>query len=770
MKAVVMCGGVGSRLRPVTENIPKPLVKVVNRPVLDIVIEKLIESGISEIYLSLGYMANEIIEYCESRKYDAQINFCEEAVPLGTAGGVKNCIQKSDEDIIIVSGDNVFDFDINKIADYHFSSDADITVCGYEVSDPREYGVIMKDDDGSIISFIEKPTWELSDSFLINTGLYIIKGKILDMIPSGKFYDFSNDLFPEIFSIDMRFMCYHAKGFWGDMGEFPALRQVSRDILDGKFREFHFTDRLYLEDTVLENGTIIRAPSVIGEGFSGNNGVVVGPYCVMGENISVGKNSVIEDAIIGNGTRISESCDIKNAVISENVRILSNCYIDENAVLAYGCVIGRFTRIFAGSKIWPGRKIDDESFISKDMFYETPDRISFDIFGLSGKINTGISLSDAVKIGQAFSSISTIDKIGVGADGSHGARIFTDAVSSGLRACGGLVYDFGEMAKVQSYFYSAYCSLDAFIYISLSGDVISFSFYGKYGLPFNSSLARNINNNYRFSSFVFSLTENYKEVFNMSLFPTVYKSYAVKMCGSICYPAEIITETENVILKEILSDVFSKNKSNQKNSILQILINRNGTDAYVVENEKFYSSERILILLCEIEFASGRDVIIPEDAPSIIDDNASKYGRRAYRVFECAKNDIELDNSFILDSLWCFDPVLMCAKLVGIMSSLRINLENLFEKSGEFSLRKSVIELDSKASEIRRMIAESGAVKHDNDTYFVISNRKGKARVRQLGNSNRVRILAESYDMETAKELSVFVAEKIKNTDIDKRV
>ena len=770
MKAVVMCGGVGSRLRPVTENIPKPLVKVLNRPVLDIVIEKLIESGVQEIYLSLGYMANEIIEYCESRKYDAEIHFCEEAVPLGTAGGVKNCISESDEDIIIVSGDNVFDFDIKKIADYHFSSDADITVCGYEVSDPREYGVILRDDDGSITSFVEKPTWELSESCLINTGLYILKGNILDMIPSDSFYDFSNDLFPEIFSLDMRFMCYQAEGFWGDMGEFPALREVSRNILDGKYKNFRFTERFYSEDEIMEDGTVIKAPSVIGKGFSGDCDVIIGPYSVIGENTSVKKNTVIEDAVVGNGCVILENCDIRNSVISDNVRISSNCCIDENSVLAYGCVIGKFSRIFAGSKIWPGRRIDDESFISKDMFYETPDRLNFDIFGLSGKINTGISLSDGVKLGQAFSSIATIRKIGIGTDGSYGARIFNDAVSSGLRSCGGLVYDFGEMAKVQAYFYSAYCSLDSFIYISLCGDVLNFSFYGKYGLPFNSSIARNINNNYRFSSFVFSGTDNYKEVFNMSLFPTVYKSYISKMCGTICIPAEIITETENGILKDMLSDVFSRNKINQKNSVIQILINRSGTDAYVVENEKFYSSERILILLCEIEFASGRDVIIPEEAPSVIDENAKKYGRKVFRMFECAKNNTELDNSFILDSLWCFDPVLMCAKLIGIMSSLKMNLEGLFEKSSDFSLRKTVIELDSKASDIRKMISEAGAEKNENDAYFVISNRKGKARVRQLGNSNRVRILAESYDMETAKELSVFVAEKIKNTDIDKRL
>ena len=113
MKAVIMCGGTGSRLRPLTENKPKPMMRLLTRPLIEIILESVIEAGISDIYLSLGYMANDIIEFCETKKFAADIHYCEEAKPLGTAGGVKNCIKSSDEDILVLSGDNIFDFDMS---------------------------------------------------------------------------------------------------------------------------------------------------------------------------------------------------------------------------------------------------------------------------------------------------------------------------------------------------------------------------------------------------------------------------------------------------------------------------------------------------------------------------------------------------------------------------------------------------------------------------------------------------------------------------------
>ncbi|MBE6717514.1 MAG: hypothetical protein E7573_11420 [Ruminococcaceae bacterium] len=768
MKAVVMCGGVGSRLKPVTETQPKPLVKILNRPVLDIVIEKLIESGINDICLSLGFMSDEIINYIENSKYDADIKFAKEKIPLGTAGGVKNCIGKTDEDVIVVSGDNVFDFDLKKVVDYHFETDADITVCGIEVNDPREYGVILRDADGSVEAFIEKPTWEQAQSFLVNTGIYIFKGNLLEMIPENTFYDFANDLFPSIFRSDMRFMCYQCEGFWGDMGEFPAMLEVTADILNGKYKNFNFSGKFYGEDVHTDDGSVIYAPCLLSDDTSIGKGASIGPYTVIGRKSVIGSGCVIEKSILGEGVTISDNCDIKSCIACDNVRIDDNCYIDENTVLAYGCMIGRFSKLLSGCKIWPGRRIAPESVISKDMFYETPEKIDFDVFGVSGKINSVLTLSDAVKLGHAVAGLSNINKIGIGHDGKEFTSDYKNVYLAGMRCCGVTVYDFDEMMKIQSYFYSAYCSLDAFIYISADGDIINFSFYGKRGMPLTSSQARSINNNFRFSSFNFCEPEKYKDTFNMSLFSTVYKTYFSKLCGDTRFPFTVIIETENKFMKDMLEDIFRKKNEIKYSRCLQILINYNGTELYLVENDNFYSTQRLFVLLCELEFASGKDIIIPEDAPSIIEEKALMYDRKVFRIFESDNSVHDFDSDIILKSLWCFDPLFMVAKLFSIMAQTGDEIEKLLHYQEDFTMRKSIIEIDEDAGNIRELIMSAGAVKNKNDAYYTLSNRKGKARIRQMGNSNRIRVLAEAHDMETAKELSVFVAEKIKNSNIDK--
>lgn len=767
MKAVIMCGGIGSRLKPLTESQPKPLLKLLNRPVIDIIIEKLISAGIREIYISLGYMADEIIDYCESKKYNADIVFREENFPLGTAGGVKNCISGTDDDIIVVSGDNVFDFDIEKLYNFHFACEADITVCGVTVSDPREYGVIMKDDDGSIISFIEKPTWEQAQSFLANTGIYLLKGEILDMIPENQFFDFSDDLFPEIFKSDKRFMCYQAEGFWGDMGEFSAYSEVSADILDGKFDNFRFEGRLILDDTVLKNDVHIKAPCLIGDKVDFDGVSVIGPYCVIGDNSRIGKNCVISNSIIGEDCVISENCEIKNAIFGDMVRIADNCSVDENAVLGYACNVGRFSRILKNCKIWPGRRIFKESVVSKNMLYETPVKIDFDIFGLSGKINSQISVADVSQLGQAIASIGKQMKIGLSCDGKKCSSVYKDLCASGIRTCGGMVYDFGESAKVQAYFYSAYCNLDAHIFISTSGDVINFSFFGEKGMPMNGKTARKINNNFKFSAYDYCAPDMYKENFNMSLFSTVYKTYFNKLMGDAVLPFNVSVETDNGFLKSLLTEIFSKRNRPQAAQTVQLLVNSDGTDVYIVEKEKFYSSERVLLFLCEMAFAGNRDVIIPEDAPSIIEEKAEIYKRHAIRQCAGAKSGLLYPNDVILDNIWCFDPLLMSAKIFNVISESKETLEQLFEYQSDFTLRKSIIEYGGAPGDIRKLLEKSGAEKYD-ETHYVITNRKGKARIRQLGNTSRIRVLAEASDMETAKELSVFVAEKIKNSDIDK--
>ena len=769
MKAVILCGGRGSRLNPLTENTPKPLIKLLNRPVLDSVIEKIVKSGITEIYLSLGYMANEIAEFCEKKDYGAEITFCCENKPLGTAGGVKNCIKTSDEDILVVNGDSVFDIDLQRFFDFHYATDSDFTVCGTQADDPRDYCMISCDDDFSIKSFIENPTWEQTEGGLINTGIYVMKGEMLSKIPENTDYDFFGNLFPKFFSENIRFMCYKAEGLCGNIGDFDAYRKITRLILEGGCKNFTFEGTFYGKDTMLENDVSVKAPCIIGKNTVIGESSVVGPCCVIGNNCRIAENCVITGTITGENCETGCNAELTGSITDDCVRIEDNCLAEEGCVIGFNSRVGRFSRILSGKKIWPGRRVAPETVVSRDMHYENPERIEFDIFGLSGKANSQIGLDDIVLLGHAIASTPGIERIGIGSDDSYLSESFRAVLISGMRACGAVCYDFGEMFRTQGYFYSAYCNLDFFVYVDSSGDIVSLSFFGKNGMPTDSKISGNINNNRKFSAFSFSEPSRYKEVFNMKLFSVVYKSFFKNLCTLPLRKLSVTVETENSVIRSLADELFCKSEifGSGKRSV-QILLNSTGSELFVVENGTVYSGERILSLLCELENADGNDIIIPEDAPSFIEENSERYNGKVFRVFENGTEHLNFSDRFVLKSVWTFDMFLMAAKLLNVLEEADISLAALFDSYRNFALKKTIMDIDCNSSGIRNLILSCGADKKTGEIYYVFDGSPGKVRLRQLGNSNKIRILAEARDMETAKELSVIITKKIKDANIDK--
>ena len=622
MKAVIMCGGAGSRLRPLTEATPKPLVKLLNVPVLEILIKRLSQAGIRDVYLSLGYKAQDVIDFCERKKFDADISFCEEEKPLGTAGGVKNCVRNTGDDVLVLSGDNVFDVDLTKVFLFHSASGADVTLVAKEVEDPREYGVVLRDEHDNITGFQEKPSWENADSFVVNTGIYILKGNVLDVIPDGAFYDFASDLFPRIISEKKVFKCYKTQEFWGDMGEIPSYLELTADVLGSYAGKFPYEGRLYTEDFVDERGNQFSAPCLIGENAAFGSGNRIGPFTVIGEDCVISDNCSVSGSVLGENVRVEDCTDLIDCIADDNVEIGSNCVVEKHAVLGYACRIGNFARVLSGYKIWPGKNISPESVVSRDMFYETPDSIEADVFGVSGKIFSQLSLSDAVKLCHAVASVKKMRRIGIGTDENAVSGIYKSACASAVRACGVICYDFEAVFKAQAYFYGAYCSLDAFIYISVSDNTVNFSFFGKNGMPVKAKTAREINNNYRFSSFGFSDANSCGELFRMNLLSTAYTSALHKTLSCSLNKMKIRFECENKVLSSMLGDFFGKLGVLNEPGGLQFLFNSNGTDMYCIENEKFYSSDRLKAALCELRFAEGKDVVAGEDIPEVVFEKA----------------------------------------------------------------------------------------------------------------------------------------------------
>ena len=340
MRAVVMCGGRGTRMLPLSEKTPKPMLRTVNRPLIDLIIRKLIREGFTDICLTLGYKAEEIVPFVESQRYEAQIRFATEEKPLGTAGGVRNALRDGAEDFLVLSGDNLFDFDLDKLRERHYLSGKTVTIVGTELEDPRDYGVIVSDGNGCVTGFTEKPDWENVRSFLVNTGIYFCAGEVLDLIPLGEFFDFAHDLFPLLLRDGRRIGCVKAEGRWYDIGSIGEYLRTNAALLMEPDIAGAGDGAYYAGDRTDEAGNRILAPCVIGRNVALSGGATVGPFCCIGDGTRIGRDCVITGSIIGEGCTVGSGTDIHDSVIDDAAEIRENVLVDNGAVVGYGDVQG----------------------------------------------------------------------------------------------------------------------------------------------------------------------------------------------------------------------------------------------------------------------------------------------------------------------------------------------------------------------------------------------------------------------------------------------
>lgn len=240
MKAVIMAGGEGTRLRPVLPGLPKPMALLAGRPVMERIICLLRRCGITDLSVTLRYMPESIMDYFgDGRELGVDIKYHIESEPLGTAGGVRACIDRDfDRDILVISGDAACDFDLRALMECHRRHKSAVTMALYSSAEPLEYGLVLTDPRGRVRSFIEKPTWERVVTNYVNTGIYIVSPRALSMIPENTKYDFARDLFPGMMDQGEEIRGLSMDGYWCDIGTPRAYYQCNLDALDGKLTIF----------------------------------------------------------------------------------------------------------------------------------------------------------------------------------------------------------------------------------------------------------------------------------------------------------------------------------------------------------------------------------------------------------------------------------------------------------------------------------------------------------------------------------------------------
>lgn len=339
MKAVILAGGEGTRLNPLTYKRPKPLIPIAGEPCIDYVIKSLVSAGLRRIIVTTGYMSDTMIKSIgDGKKFGASILYAFEESPAGTAGAVKNVSEFLDKTFVVASGDVLADVDIKAIYDYHCKKNAVATMALTKVEDPTEFGIVGMDDDSRIIRFKEKPKEEEIFSNLVNAGIYVLEPEVLDFIPENEMFDFSKNVFPLLLKKGLLIYGAVISGLWMDIGRPNDLLSATFEVVERNGKEMSIQD-------VSTEGKI-----VIGEGISLEKDVKIKGPCYMGNGIEVGRNSILERACIYDNVRIDRGVMVQNSIImsgsslgwrSEVVNsIVSNKCILEDDVKLTDSVIG----------------------------------------------------------------------------------------------------------------------------------------------------------------------------------------------------------------------------------------------------------------------------------------------------------------------------------------------------------------------------------------------------------------------------------------------
>jgi NDP-sugar pyrophosphorylase family protein len=351
MKAILLAGGKGTRLRPLTIHTPKPIVPIFNRAFLNYQIDLLKQvPEIDEVILSLNYQPRRIEEmFGDGADLGIKIRYVVEPVPLGTAGAIKYAGDKLTESVVVFNGDVMTQLDLAAVIRMHRERQARATIVLTPVENPSAYGLVETDSDGNIQRFLEKPKPEEITTNHINAGIYVLEPDTFDRIPSEVPWSIERSYFPSLVERGETFVAYIYNGYWIDIGTPEKYTQVHHDIMDGRFVAPPFAGATTVRtcvapDARIEPGAAIEDPVFIDEGVLVKAGARVGPYAVLGRQTQVEEGAVVERAIVWPNCRIGSHATISDAVLGRQCHIGRNVSLNSGAVLGDKTTLTDFTR------------------------------------------------------------------------------------------------------------------------------------------------------------------------------------------------------------------------------------------------------------------------------------------------------------------------------------------------------------------------------------------------------------------------------------------
>jgi mannose-1-phosphate guanylyltransferase/phosphomannomutase len=444
VKAVVMAGGEGTRLRPLTSSQPKPMVPIVGKPCIEHVLELLRRHDLREVIVTLAFMPQAIRTYFgDGEALEMELEYSVEELPLGTAGSVRLAGERLDDTFLVISGDAVCDVDLGALVASHRSAGAAVTLGLKSVADPLEYGIVVTGDEGRVERFHEKPSWGQVFTDTINTGIYVVEPEVLSHVPAGRPFDFSQDLFPLLLETGVPLHGHVLDGYWHDIGTLAELRTANFDALDGRVRLEIPGLRLPGNVWVAEDAALRDLEPVGGPAFVGPNCRIaepgsIGPYTVLSGGVVLGPGAQVSHSVLGARVHVGRGALVEGAIVGNDADLGDHTRIHEDVAIGDQVTIGAEATVFPGVRVYPFKRIDSGSQIHESVVWESRGTASvFGRDGVLGRVDVDLTPELAVRIASALgTALPAGSRVVASRDASDACRMIERAIIAGLSSTG----------------------------------------------------------------------------------------------------------------------------------------------------------------------------------------------------------------------------------------------------------------------------------------------------------------------------------------------
>src|SRR5215472_10112254 len=508
MKAVVMAGGEGSRLRPLTVARPKPMVPIVGKPVMEHILHLLKAHGITDVVVTVQYLANNIEDYFgDGSQFGMNIAYSREEVPLGTAGSVKNAESLLTEPFIVISGDALTDYNLTEIIEYHHSKKSLATLTLAHVHNPLEYGVIITNESGHITQFLEKPSWGEVFSDTINTGIYVLDPQIFSYFERDKPFDFSQELFPYMLKKGDPIYGYVASGYWCDVGNLSEYMRANADTLNGRvdveIPAKNIGGNIWCEEGVqIDPDAQLYGPIYLAQDCKVKAGSIIHGPSTIGHYTIVDERAQVDRSIVWNNSFIGERAELRGVIVGSSTSIKSKAVMFEGSVIGDNSTVQEGAIVQPNVKIWPDKEIEAGAVVNSSIIWGSQGKRSlFSRFGVTGLVNVDLTPEFAARLGAAYGAILPKGSIVcINRDSSHRtSRMIKRAIIAGLPSAGINVHDINQVPIPVARYFTR--NTDAFggVHVRLSPHdqrVVDIKFFDQYGLDINKTTERKVENLY----------------------------------------------------------------------------------------------------------------------------------------------------------------------------------------------------------------------------------------------------------------------------------